>query len=424
MSSESAEHRYRSTYKRGIVNGIMLRTALALMGPATVTPLFLSHLTTNNWLIGLGSSVSIAGWFLPQIFGAHLILGMKRRLPFYRWMGLVRGLSFAATGIATAFLTIAYPSLLVALFFILMLSSAISGGLAGVIFLDIIGTSIPTKGEPGKPGRGSFFGWRLALSGMMGISIGVGVIDPILEHIAFPYNFALIYGLASLFVAVGVTVFGFVPEPPVINPEKRISLGEHLRRSFALVKDDKPFRRYLYTRNSLMLYMLGMPFYILYADKQFGLTPFWIGMYLSVRFAGEVAFNVLWAKLSDRGHNRLVMRGAALVSLLPPLICLAESQLQLGEVVFALVFFFSGGAQTGAIIGGNNFLLQHAPPDNRPMYIGVINSTLGVTMLSAALGGVIVDQLGYISLFVVVSAIAILTNAMSARLSPAGSTVS
>ena len=85
------------------------------------------------------------------------------------------------------------------------------------------------------------------------------------------------------------------------------------------------------------------------------------------------------------------------------------------EVVFALTFFASGAAVTGFMLGGNNYLLQHADADNRPLYIGVMNGTLGLTIFSAGVGGLIVDYAGFHILFGLVAIIA-LASILSASL--------
>ncbi len=334
-------------------------------------------------------------------------------------MGAFRSLSVAGIAVATYLLGAEHTGILLIIFLFLNTTNAMSGGMAGIAFLDIVGKNIPAIASRNNPGRGSFFGWRLFLGAISGICIGFLVINPALKNISYPDNFALIFGIAAVCIALGVIAFGSVNESPVEDAKPQIPLKEHLRKSFRLLKIDVTFRRYFRMRHLLMFWMLGMPFYILYAKSQFLLTPFWVGFYLATRFTGEMIFNFMWAKLSDGGHNRLVLRGAAIIAILPPVICFAQYYFDLPELFFALAFFFSGGVVTGAIIGGNNFLLQHAPSEIRPRYIGIMSSTLGITTLSAGIGGIIVDHLGYMILFVLVGLIALTSLFSAVKLSPA-----
>ncbi|MDP8240725.1 MAG: MFS transporter [Candidatus Hatepunaea meridiana] len=428
---------------------------MALIGPATVLPLYLSTLTDRNWLIGIGSSIFISGWFLPQLFGAGIIARLKYRLPWYNLMGVFRVISIACIAVLTLILGGRHGDLLLISFLVLFTCHSISGGLAGVVFLDIIGKSVPTIGKPGTPGRGKFFGWRVFLGGLVSILAGFLIINPVLEHISYPTNFALLFGIAAIMIAIGVITFGTLKEEPSFignamknsrsdtlvacarsmkyesSSDKSVAstifkgkddiynqkgFYKHLFSSFSLLKTDQTFRRYFMIRHIMTLWNFGLPFYILFAQSRYDLSPFWIGAFLAARYAGEMGFNVLWALLSDRGHNRAIIRIASLLTVFPPLIVFSQVIWQTPEIVFAIAFFVSGGVISSFIVGGNNYLLQHAPPNKRPLYIGVMNSTLGISVLSAGLGGLIIDHLGYMTLFGLVSVFSLFSIAAALRL--------
>jgi len=170
-----------------------------------------------------------------------------------------------------------------------------------------------------------------------------------------------------------------------------------------------------------MMWNLGQPFYILFAQSRYNLTAFWVGAYLASRYAGELCFILLWALLSDRGRNRAVLRGATLLSFIPPVIVFTQLLWGVPEVIFALAFFATGGSVTGHMMGGNNYLLQHAPSEKRPLYIGVMNSTLGLTLLLVGLGGLIVDYFGYPVMFALVALISSFAAVSALKLNLPGS---
>ena len=51
------------------------------------------------------------------------------------------------------------------------------------------------------------------------------------------------------------------------------------------------------------------------------------------------------------------------------------------------------------MIGNMNFLLETAPADNRPLYIGFTNTIMGIALLATSVGGLIVDLVGFTVLF-------------------------
>ena len=67
---------------------------------------------------------------------------------------------------------------------------------------------------------------------------------------------------------------------------------------------------------------------------------------------------------------------------------------------FALVEGVLNGAlgPAGALVG-NNFLLELAPEAERPLYLGLSNTLIGIVVLISGFGGLIVDLLGYGGLF-------------------------
>ncbi len=115
-----------------------------------------------------------------------------------------------------------------------------------------------------------------------------------------------------------------------------------------------------------------------------------------------------------------MLRGAALASFIPPLLSLIFLVWNIPIEVFTLAFFTIGGRTAGIMMGGNNYILQHSPAEKRPLYIGLTNSTLGLTLLSASLGGLIVDEFGYGVLFLVVLFITICAGTAAVRMKPAG----
>jgi MFS family permease len=63
------------------------------------------------------------------------------------------------------------------------------------------------------------------------------------------------------------------------------------------------------------------------------------------------------------------------------------------------VFAISGAFQSGIGVGGMSLLLEIAPSHDRALYVGLMNSALGVALLSTSVGGLLVDWLGYRGLF-------------------------
>jgi MFS family permease len=84
-----------------------------------------------------------------------------------------------------------------------------------------------------------------------------------------------------------------------------------------------------------------------------------------------------------------------------PLLALLGHGSWLPPALFAALFAFLGAARTGLDAGGFNFLLDLAPHDDRPIYIGLTNTVVGLATLLTAAGGLIVHFAGPRALFVI-----------------------
>jgi MFS family permease len=150
---------------------------------------------------------------------------------------------------------------------------------------------------------------------------------------------------------------------------------------------------------------MAAPFYIVYAKQVLGVPTGMVGIYISAMSLVGVASNLLWARLSDRRGNELVLQVSTLTGLLVPLMALLAPALQTilsqEAIHYALAFPFAllGAFNGGTLIGGVNFLLDIAPASDRPIYIGLTNTLLGVALFLSAVGGVIVDLSGFAALF-------------------------
>jgi MFS family permease len=69
--------------------------------------------------------------------------------------------------------------------------------------------------------------------------------------------------------------------------------------------------------------------------------------------------------------------------------------------LFYPIFFLIGAASAGTFIGFKSYLLDIAPEDRRPTYIGINNTVMGIAALFPALGGVMADLVNLRGVFFV-----------------------
>ena len=387
----------------------MFNFAWAFTSGSTVLPLFISKLTSSNILVGLASTLEALGWFLPQMAVAAVTLHQKDQMPLYVKMAFLRGGSFLLLAMVVFFSKAVNPFCLLIGFFFLFSIYALGGGLAGVAFTDVVGKTIPQ----GK--RGSFFGMRMFFGGGLAALAGI-LIERILRTHNFPKNFGIMFTVAAALIILALLSFSLVKEPPVGKRPERGRFRENLRLGFETVKRDRNFRMLIWTRVAIGAYVLGFPFYIIFA-KEYLLIPTSIaGIFLSVQMAGYLSSNILWGYLSNNKSNKLVLLLSAICSTICPLLLILSILAEIPVWLYGSIFFFLGATIAGLDMGYTNYLLEIAPEDRRPIYVGFLNTIVGPTIFLSAVGGLIIQLTSFAFLYSLVLLISIVSIFLSLSL--------
>jgi hypothetical protein len=64
------------------------------------------------------------------------------------------------------------------------------------------------------------------------------------------------------------------------------------------------------------------------------------------------------------------------------------------------LFVLDGAIRPAQVMTGSNFLLELVPGDERPLYLGLSNTLMGIIVLISGLGGLVVDLFSFAGLFV------------------------
>jgi len=395
----SAVPHLRRNFALGLFNGSFYILAETLVDPVLVLTWFLARLSASNLLIGLVVPLRDAGWFLPQLFVAPYQARLPYKLPIYSVVALLRSLAWLT--MATVMLTQRDPTVLIVGFFVPYVINSLASGWAGLPFMDIVAKTIPTER------RGTYFGARLLVGGLLGIAGSLVVRVALSEQLGrtFPANVGQLMAIAALFAVSALFAFGLVIEPPG-EVSQVTSLAAHLGRAAHLPQADHNFRWFLLTRVMLMAAQMATPFFAVYAARELGADAGMVSVYLAASTTASLVSNLGWSRISDRSGNRAVLRLAAGLGLVMTLLAWLIGPLNqafgfalVAPWLFAAVFAVSGAFQSGIALGGMSLVLELAPAADRGLYVGLANSVLGVTLMATSAGGLLVDWLGHRGLF-------------------------
>jgi MFS family permease len=377
-----------------ITDYVFFSIGLTFAGTNTILPAFASRLTANPILIGLSSALWQGGWLLPQMFAAHYLSTATRKMPtikFFAWIGRPIFLVF---GVFLLLAGSVWPAVfLLGIYFSSFLFS-FTDSIAGVAWFDLLGKAF-THRE-----RGRVIGISQAVSGILSIAAGAAI-GWILESsgLAFPDNYGLIFALASVCFLISLSGIYLIREPLEPVAAERQKMAEYLPSLVRLLRSDRTFLRVNVSRLLMAVCAMASPFFAVYAIRELGVAESSIGGFAIAQTIGSALAGLLFGWVAERFGSHVVIRIVGGVYLMAPCLVLAAGVFGAGGagtvVLVAAAFLFLGLGDGSIMLGFINYVLEIAPPGQRPVYIGLTNTLVGVIVLFPFIGGALADWGGY-----------------------------
>jgi len=394
LTPTQREQVYRRNFLYFLTDGILFTVAMGIIGPTTLIPDFIRHLTKSEILIGFSSSIFDVGFTLPQLFIARYIVRSARKKWWFVGPNIPVRFMMVIFGIVTVILGKDRPALILIAFLICYGVAAFGDGLVGVPWADLIGTSLDDR-------------WRARMFGLMTASGGLIMLllSPVLgivlsdSGIGFPNNYALLFGLAGVLFAISILPGVFIRELPGGKAVEKIpSLGEFLPGLGHVLRTDGPFRAIIITRLLTVLFMMAGPFYIGFATVQLGLSStVAVPTLLAMQTIGNITGAIVYSWLGAR-NNLLYIRLALSCAMILPITALIASVV--GPLPLYFGFFVSGAALSNLSFSYQNWVISYSNPDQRPIYAGLFNTISAlISLISPFIAGTIAQTLGYEALF-------------------------
>jgi MFS family permease len=288
-------------------------------------------------------------------------------------------------GMALSGLLLAPPIALISLM-VFMALLGLFQGMQGVIFNFLMSKVIPVSK------RGRLTGLRNFLAGITSAGVawlgGKYLIGDLPTAAGYSHTFLLAFVLTSF--GLLLLLFMREPETPAVKPD--ISLRERLRQLPAMMKGDPAFSRYVMARALATMGRMAVPFYILHASQDVGLSGATLGiMTFAFMLSGTVS-NLVWGALADWRGFRLAFLSAIGLWILATLLLIYSS----GMTATILVFIGIGAAVQGFQNASMNLTLEFGQRADLPVRIAVANTVSEVAgTLGPLLGGALATAFGY-----------------------------
>lgn len=410
----------RRALRLAVVEGLLFQTGMSVTHESLVLAVLLNMLGASSAIVGSLSAIRFAGWSLPQLLVANALesrrhrmtvytLGNGLRFPLYFLMALVVGLWGPSR-----------PVLAIVLFLLLYTASRVFAGIAAAARNDILAKVI----DASQLSR--FFGLRSLVGSIGGFLTGFLISAVLSERgLAYPWNFAFLLALSGLIFGVAWFVFSRIHEPPSDHIVATQSLAVQAGVVKEIFATDSNYSTYMLARICLSFVQIASPFYALYAIERLQINAALVGTYLSVLTFARVLANPFWGHLGAKWGSRVLMSVASLLGVLPPILAIGLPWL--GQLtgwyaspafayVFGLVFLVEGLSSPGRNIAFSSYILEIAPPDRRPTYLGLTNTLRGTMDLLTIAAGQGIDMWGYTAVFAASAALIGLGTALTLRL--------
>lgn len=383
------ERNYRWNFSFNLLEGTAFWFGFHFVSASTIIPLFVSKLTLNPFAFGLVAVLAQAGWYLPQLLTAGHIEQLARKKPVVINLGFFLERLPMWLWPLTALLAPRFPIVALVVFFLIYAWFHLGAGLIAPAWQDLIARCFPVQR------RGRFFGLTTFIGTGAG-TLGAALSSWLLESYGFPFNFVYIFLIAAISINLSWLLLAQTREPVQAIPPSQPSLNRFWPKLVQIVRQDHNFRRFLQARLLMGLGLMGLGFVTVAAVQRWHVADSVVGLFTAALLLGQAIGNLISGLLADRlGHKLSLEMGVVAAAIAFLLAWLAPA-----PTWYYAVFFFLGLAVGVEIVSGLLITMEFSAPQQRPTYIGITNTIVGIGSGIAPLVGGWLAGFGYNWLFV------------------------
>jgi len=404
MSSSGYQRR---NYRAFLWHAVFLSITVTFTEVNTVIPAMILQIGGGEFHVGIVTAIMIGVPLAAQLNFAGFLHGRRRKKPFLLLGINLRVASLAAIGltvVAVGALSVTQALLIV---YTELLLFTLSGAFAGIAYVDLVGKSFD------RPLRARFFTRKQMISSV-GILVSALIARQVLSMTDYPRNYFILFLAAAAVLLVATGGFWMIREQEGQRQE-RSSYLRTLKSLPKVIKADPNLRSYLVFVNSIGFHVALTPFYVVLAKERYYLDPALAGNLLFIQIVGMVGASLLWpALVKTRGFKGVLRLWSYLSFALPLLALLVSRVLPLG--FYLGLFVFTGAGISARKVSQDAVVVELSTEENRVLYTGIIGTlNLSIAVFPIVIGGLIAT-LGYVPVFVGVSALALLARLSLRRL--------
>lgn len=370
--------------------------AIALLSETTILPAFVKSLTDAPLALGVLSALYAVGRFGPQLIGAHLSMGCRRRKPLVLWVAIAERVGILSLALVAQTLDILPASTVLIVFMAAYGFYTITTGLIMPPYGELFSKSILRH-------RGRLYGGVQLIGGLLGAA-GALVANRLLGSLPHPDGYQAVFWLAFGLSFLSLGFIAGIKEVPFPESKPRGSFGDLVRSVPPLLRQNDSFRWFLVGRSAIALGTSGLGF-VAAAALDRGLTAADAAGLASAYLVSQSVGGLGWGLIGDRLGWKIVLLGGGISLTLGMAVAVVAS----GFWPFATSFAFLGLTYAATLTSDPNITYEVAPPQDTSRYLGVTSTLTAPALTLAPLFGALLASIGsYEWLFGVSAVLAVL----------------
>ncbi len=395
---ELSKHNSRSNVQSFLWHAAFLALAANFMDVNTIIPSMLIKAGGTAFHLGLLTAIMLGGTRIFQLIFASGLSSEVHKKRHLLWAIEIRVISLIAMAVVFYYSPSISGNIIIFVIFVLMTIFSLSGSYAGIPYNDIFGKSVL------QTSRKRFYSLKQIINSI-GVFLSAILVRDLIKRFGYPGNYALLFMCAGILLFIASLGFWNIKEIPS-KVDHRRSLLDFLRHIPSEIRKNPNLKNYLFIINSLGLGVSILPFLILYAKENFGLSFSLIGNLLLYRTIGMLFASILFYKIAPKTNYKKLMIFSLILGASLPVIALFLSN---NQFLYQLLFILSGVFLALYRISDNGVLLEISTNENRVLYTGISGAGSLLTAIFPLLAGFLISKLGYIAVFSSVSILIILS---------------
>lgn len=394
-------------FVRNTLSGVFSKLAEQLASPGLILPWLLSAAGASSFFAGALVPLKDAGSLLPQLAVSGKIRALqKRKTP---WV-----LAAIVQGVALLFMALAVSktegNVLGWLVVITLTVFSLASGVASVAYKDVLGKTIP-KGK-----RGQLLALRTTAGGVL-TTIGGYMLYKYVDETDDMSIYLILIASSALLWFMSAGLFYAIPEVKGATEGGRTPLKE-FKQGWLLLKKNNNLKRFVIARALLMAIPFSQPFIILYGKEHVGSSIDNLGIMVVAAGIAGIVSSPFWGRFADTSSRKLMIFVGILgffILLLTVFFPALPDQWQF-KYAYALIILLQVMAHGGARMSRKTYLVDMAPSDERPLYVALSNTLIGLATLAFVALGLIADVFSVSTMLWALAIISLLSAVVSASL--------